>query len=93
MARERQVDALAMGAAGVLVAHRADDGKAMGLLREHRQERADLRAGNAGRNRREFATHLGRSVGLQIERVHLRRAAAHEEQDARLGTACPDGRR
>jgi hypothetical protein len=34
-----------------------------------------------------------RRVGLQIERVHLRRAAAHEEQDVRPGLAEAVGRR
>jgi hypothetical protein len=93
VARECQVDALAMGAAGVFVAHRADDRIAVGLPGQHGQQRTNPGAGHAGGDGRKFAAHLGRGVGLQIEGVHLGRAAAHEKQNTRLGLAGATRRR
>jgi hypothetical protein len=86
VARERQVNTLAVGTAGVLVTDAADDGVAVGLFRQGGLQRADLRAGYAGSSGRELAAHLDRSVWLQIERIHLRRTAAHKEKDARPGS-------
>jgi hypothetical protein len=66
------------------VADGADDGVAMGLLREQRQVFADLETRHRGRDRFELAAYLGRRVELEVEGVLMRRPARQVDHDHRL---------
>src|SRR5262249_18764038 len=63
-----------VGAAGVLgavVVQAAEDGEAMGHLRQARQSLGDIDAGDVGADGAERATHLCGGVGLEVEQVEM----------------------
>src|SRR5690606_16629566 len=66
------------------VADAAEDGVLVGTLSELRQVLADLDAGDVGIDRVELAAILARRVGLEVESIHVRRAAAKIDEDACL---------
>ncbi len=66
-----------------VVMQAANDGEAVGHLRQIRQQFADIETGHAGRNRLEGAAIVFGRVRLQIECFQMRRPAIRPEQDDR----------
>ena len=62
---------------------RPDDGHAVGLLRQLRQQSPELDAGQAGGERADHAAIIGGSVRLGIERFDVRRPALQPQPDDR----------
>ena len=60
-------------------------GELVGLLRQARHHLGEADAGQGGLDRAERAANLGRGIGLGVERVDVRDAAGHPEDDDRLG--------
>jgi len=63
---------------------RADDGKAVHLLRQLGEVFADLDAGDGGLDGREFPTDFHRCVRFQIPDIEVGRATGEEDHDDRL---------
>ena len=72
---------------GQRVAHAAQDGELVGHLGQLGQVLADLHARHVGVDRLELAAEFAGGVGLQVEGVHVRRAAAQADINRRLALA------
>jgi hypothetical protein len=68
---------------GQRVADAAQDGEPVGTTGQPRQVLAHLDAGHVGVDRPELAAKLRGRVRLHVERIHVRRAAAEEDEDRR----------
>src|SRR5262249_16265774 len=64
--------------------HRPHDAVAVGQPRQPWHQLADLRAGDAGADRRVGAADLGRGVGLEVPAVVMAGPAVLHDEDARL---------
>src|SRR3989475_12689827 len=79
MAREEAVSAAGMF--GALVVQAAQDRELVGQAGQARQQLADIDAGDIRTDWPERPAHFGRSVGLEVERFEMARAAVGPEQD------------
>ena len=89
LAGQRVIDAHLVLVAGMRV--RADDRQLVRVPGDLRQLIANLNARNHRRDRLELAADAVGGLGLEIERVLLRRPAPEIDQDARLGRWPPPG--
>ncbi len=63
----------------------ADEGAAVHLPGQARQQLAHLDAGDGGGDRLELAANLGRGVRLHVPHVEVAGAAVEEDEDAGVG--------